>query len=268
MTVERLQEAVYDPEFDYRFGSPHLSHYQLFERLADELRTTLAKVVRSQLPRTVLEIGAGDGGFTEPILASGYRVTATEVSASSIARLEEKYGGNPNFQAVYDPEGSLEAIGSTKFEAVVCVSVLHHIPEYKSFLLNAISEHLELGGHLFTAQDPLWYPSVPKSTRWITRIAYYSWRVTKGNYRRGIATFLRRLRGVYDDEKPGDVVEYHVVRDGVDHIALEQALAPLFEVVIVKGYWSSQSALWQRIGDRIGLRNSFSISAHGYVGSP
>lgn len=265
MSLERLQEGVYNSDYDYRFGSPHLSHHQLFDALVKFIRSHLADMTEKGLPLTVLEIGAGTGGFTEPILASGFAVTATEVAESSVNRLREKFGSNPKFKAVYDTSGNLKSLSSERFAAIVCVSVLHHIPDYEMFLQEAISQHLLPGGTLLTAQDPLWYPTVGAANRLITRTAYYSWRISKGNYRRGLATTVRRIRRIYDNEKPGDVVEYHVVRKGVDQNALMSRLNGQFESVSVRPYWSSQSQHWQRCGHRLGLTNTFAIAAQGHI---
>ena len=47
-------------------------------------------------------------------------------------------------------------------------------------------------------------------------ISYYLWRLTQGHWLHGFADHLRRLRGILDETKIADMVEYHVVRDGVD----------------------------------------------------
>lgn len=231
-----IQESAYDDLYDYRRGSPHLTHRKLFDRLTTLLGDALRGPLGRGLPPTVLEVGAGDGAFTEPILAWGYQVTGTEVSKASLERLLDRFGLNASFRAVLDPKGSLLALGPDRYSSIVCVSVLHHIPDYLGFMQVAASGHLQVGGTFVTLQDPLWYPSLNAFTRRFSRIAFLTWRITKGNYVQGFGTLLRRMRAVYDDSEPGDVVEYHVVRQGVDQDAIRDLLIPLFERVEVVPY--------------------------------
>lgn len=216
------------------------------------------------MPPSVLEVGAGDGAFTEPVLASGYNVTATEVSKASVDRLVDRFGFNEGFRAIYDPDGSLDVLEDERYAAILCISVLHHIPDYLSFIREATSKHLLKGGTFFTLQDPLWYPSLDVLTRRISRFAFLSWRITKGNYVRGFQTLLRRIRGVYDDDKAGDAVEYHVVRQGLNESVILDLLSPLFETVEVVPYWSTQAVVWQHLGEILGLKNTFAVNAQGF----
>jgi hypothetical protein len=64
------------------------------------------------------------------------------------------------------------------------------------------------------------------------------------------------------------MVEFHVVRQGVDDKAIEELLAPLFEEIAVSHYWSTQSGLLQRLGDRFFPPNTFGIAARRRIGTP
>lgn len=261
MDASNFQEVIHSRDWDYRGGSPHLKHARLKDELTAWVRAKLQKGAAEGLPRTVLEVGAGDGGYTEPILASGYDVTATEVSQASVDRLNDRFGENPNFRAVHDPDGSLGGVELTRFGAILCVSLLHHVPDYLSFIDSAVSDHLLDGGSFISLQDPLWYPTLGAGTRRFSRLAFLSWRITQGNYRQGFGTQIRRCRGVYDDTKPGDVVEYHAVRQGVDQVALVDLLSPKFAEVQVIPYWSTQASIWQEVGHSLGLKNTFALVA-------
>jgi hypothetical protein len=63
------------------------------------------------------------------------------------------------------------------------------------------------------------------------------------------------------------MVEYHVVRDGVDEQAIVDLLAPMFERVELFTYWSTQSRAAQAIGRRLGLVNTFGVAATRYAGT-
>lgn len=263
MDMQRLQELGHGADRDYRVGSPHLNHWPLYDRLTGVLRAAITEVVEAGQPATVLEVGAGHGGYTETALAAGASVTATEMSRPSLARLEERYRSNPRLRTVFDLDGSLDAVGDERFSLVVCSSVLHHIPDYLAFLEGPVLRHLAPGGTFLSFQDPLWYPSVGTVTRKIDRWAHLIWRVGQGNLRVGLASFARRQRGIYDEENPNDMVEYHVIRQGCDHEAIRGLLARHFESVEMTTYWSTASRILQSAGERLDRPNTFLALARG-----
>ncbi len=266
--MQRIQELWHSADFDYRAGSPHLKHWALHERLVSTTKVALADVIRRNLPRTVLEIGAGHGGFTEPILASGFLMTATEMSRSSLAELETRFGLNPGFRGVFDPDGSLNPLGTERFAVVFYASVLHHIPDYMSAIRSAIAEHLLQGGALVSIQDPLWYPALRWKDSFASNASYFAWRLGQGNYVRGAKTRVRRALGVLSEDEPADMTEYHVVRNGVNQTEILDFLQGVFESVQIIPYWSTQSALFQRAGELLGFRSTFAIVAVGLRTGP
>ena len=259
-SMQRLQELGHGPGHDYRAGSPHLKHWPLVDTLTAMLRDAVDGVADRGLPLALLEIGAGHGGYTEPALAAGCVVTATETSRASLERLQARFRSNPRFSAVFSPDGSLDALGDRTFSLVVCASVLHHIPDYMAFVDDAL-DRLVPGGAFLSVADPLWYPRLRRADHLASRTAYLLWRSTRGNYRQGVATQWRRLRGIYDPDKPADMVEYHVNRSGVDEQSLLDLLSARFSSVSLVSYWSTQAALLQRVGDRLGTRNCFALLA-------
>ena len=144
--------------------------------------------------------------------------------------------------------------------------MVHHRPDYLSFLETCASKHLTPSGSLITVQDPLWYPSMFRADLFLTKLGYFTWRLTTSNYIEGARTQARRLRKVLDEQNPSDMVEYHVVRKGVDHEQILEYLTPRFEKVSMIPYWSSQSPLWQRVGEHLQRTNTFSVVARGLRG--
>lgn len=256
-----LQEAMYVEGFDYRAVSPHLKHWNLFDRLNRLLRAEMERVSTEDLPLTMLDVGGGDGSYTEPSLAYGFSVTATDVSRPSIDYLWKRFRLNTNFSAVFDSDGSLSVLADRQFSLVLCASVLHHIPDYVSFLVNCAVPRVLPGGGLISIQDPMWYPRMKRTDLLLTKASYYCWRATQGNVVNGLRTRVRRLRKIYDENNPADMVEYHVVRSGCDEQEIQQQLAPHFRDVTVIPYWSSQSLLWQRLGHRLKRENTFAVVA-------
>ena len=261
----KLQEGVYDHTYSYS-GDPHLAHPELRAWIVQLISEVAQRAVSRGLPPRLLEIGAGDGGLTEPLLARGFEMTATEVSAHAVERLETAFGGNPRFKVVHDEAEDASEVGGGPFSAVLCVSVLHHIPDYLTFVEQVIDQHLAPGGAFVSVQDPLRYDTMSPLAHRFDRAAYLIWRLGRGNRLSGLVSLKNRLTRQLDASRPGDMVEYHVVRNGVDEQALEELLKPSFRELHLLPYWSNQSRLAQRLGRRVGLANHFGLVAENRLG--
>lgn len=256
-----VQEAYYEDGNDYRKGSPHLRHPALHDRLTGVMRQTLQKLDDQGLPLRVLEVGAGHGGFTREALALGCEVTAVDMSGAAIEQLRRHFGTNPKLEMIYAPDGALHDVHG-QHSLLLLVSVLHHIPDYVDFLEHAF-KWLAPGGALITFQDPMLYARHRAAHR-AQQAAYLTWRAGQGRPLRGVQTRLRRLRGILDETNNADMVEYHVVRAGVDEAAVLSAARGAFAEAELIPYWSAQLGAAQRLGERLGLESSFGVVAHGH----
>ena len=261
------QGEHYGADYDYEAESPHLKHDELNRKLIGRIAGLLEGLDTNGNPPEVLEIGAGDGSVTGRLLDLGCDVTGTEMSRDSVESMTRRFAGNDRFRAVHDADGSLEALGDGRFDMILFASVLHHIPDYLAAIRNATGTHLRPGGALVSIQDPLWYDRMSGLSLGFTRASYLSWRVTQGNVLRGLKTRIRRARHGLSEEAAGDAIEYHVVRDGVDEIAIRDQLNPDFDRVEIFRYWSSQGTPQQRAGERLGLENTFAMFASGHRGA-
>lgn len=257
--MPNIQEQGHPEGHDYVKGSPHLRHEALRTRISQSLTDIIATIHRAKGACKVLEVGAGHGVFTESLLRSGATVVVTEMSAPSAMHLQRLYGGAANVEVVYDSTGEWLTQSGSVFDVVVCVSVLHHIPDYLSFL-DSVFRQIEPGGAFISWQDPLWYPRRSRMNLALDKGAYFSWRVTQGQLKKGLSTRLRRLRGSLDEHDPADMVEYHVVRNGVDELAILELGKHLFESTEILNYWSTQSAGLHRLGQGFGLKSTFGLS--------
>jgi SAM-dependent methyltransferase len=209
-------------------------------------------------------VGAGHGPFTEHLIGSGASVVVIEMSAPSVDMLRQRFAGDDRVSVVHDPTGDVPVEG--EFDAVVYVSVLHHIPDYLSAITRTV-ERIRPGGVFVSMQDPMLFARQARSTRLATRGMFFGWRITQGDFRRGLATRLRRLRGVYEESEPSDMTEYHAVRGGVDEQALANRLRERFTDVHILPYWSSQAGWAQTLGRRICAPNTFGLVANGRIQS-
>lgn len=245
---------------EYAESSPHLVHPELRQQVVHLVRTLVLDRLDAVGKCHVLEVGAGDGVFTDHVLAAGGEVIATEMSEASVNSLRTRLRHNPRATALYDPDGEAVFRRPERFDLVLCISVLHHVPDYLS-LLRGLVEQIEPGGSLLSYQDPLYYSRRGVASLRAERLAYLAWRMWRGEIRRGMATQLRRWRGIYDEELPGDMVEYHVVRQGLDELSMLELLRPDFGTVSLLRYWSTQSRLMQNIGRRAMAPNTFGFVA-------
>ncbi len=259
-SASNVQELFYDDAIDYAAGSPHLGFKPLYDRLVNILVEAVVDLSDRGLALEVLEVGAGHGGFTESMLAAGCCVTALEMSRSSVDRLQKRFGTNTSFQCLYNPTGGFECLQSSDFSMATFVSVLHHIPDYVGALREVITR-VRPGGSLVALQEPLWYPTLDHATHRMDRIGYFSWRLRQGSLRQGMATQIRRRRGIYDEDNPADMIEYHIVRKGVDQQILLDLLGQYFKSVRLVRYWSNQSIVFQKLGQSFSLENTFGIVA-------
>ncbi len=259
--VAQHQSAGHPAGFDYVAGSPHLRHHRLRARVVGACQGAVSRVLAETGRCRVLEVGAGHGPFTEHVAALGAEVWVTEMSAASAETLARRFAHNDRVHVVHDPDGTAAAHGP-EVDVVLAISVLHHIPDYLA-AVSALLPRIARGGAFVSYQDPLWYPRRTRASMALDRGAYLLWRVAQGDLRRGAASLLRRARGAHDETNPSDMVEYHVVRDGVDERALLDLLAPHFAEVRLDRYWSTQAGWLHRLGERVGPDTTFGVSATG-----
>jgi SAM-dependent methyltransferase len=256
----KAHETTYGAGTDYVVGSPHLAHPQLHSWMLGRMRRlSAAASVRPGRCR-ILEVGAGHGTFTEHLADLGADVTVTEISKASADVLARRFRHSPTVHVMYDADGEAIFDLAGDFDIAFCVSVLHHIPDYLLFV-SRLSQLVRVGGSLAAYQDPDWYPRRRRRDGLGDRAAYFAWRATQGDLRAGARTRLRRMRGRYDESLAADMTEYHVVRRGVDDFALADLLRSRFGEVELFRYWSTQRGVLQRLGEHLGLRNTFGVEA-------
>jgi SAM-dependent methyltransferase len=91
-----------------------------------------------------LELGCGSGEFTSRLVESGCELTAVDISEVSVARCRERVGDRA--EVVVGNIETGEGLEGLQFDAVVGVSVLHHVDV--GACLNAIAPLLRAEGRL------------------------------------------------------------------------------------------------------------------------
>jgi len=107
-------------------------------------------LVEPHIGSHVLEIGAGHGSFTERLAATAH-VTATDISASCVAKLRERFKGDQRVE-VRQVELA-EATSTGRYDSVLLINVLEHIEDDNKAAVQ-LAGALEPGGRLV-----LWVPA-------------------------------------------------------------------------------------------------------------
>jgi SAM-dependent methyltransferase len=260
--VVASQNEAHGEGHDYVKGSPHLRHASLRTMIEGHLRTLVRETIARQGSCRVLEVGAGHGTFTAFLLDAGATVTVTEASAASADHLARQYAGRDDVEVFFDATGEDVFARTDRFDGVVCAALLHHVPDYVTFV-RRLAGVIDADGWFYSTADPTYYPRRGRWANVADRGTYYAWRLGQGNVRRGLATRLRRVRGEWSETEASDLVEYHVVRDGVDELALEAELSRWFGDVEVLPYWSTQSPFFQRLLAPAHVGSDFCLTARG-----
>lgn len=245
----------------YIEGAPHLKHARLRALYDDLTMRVFTSAKRNSDTPSILDLGAGEGSAAVRFLQLGARVTAVDISENQLRDLRRRcdcYGENLR---VYCEEMAATIRRETDlYDVVVMNSFIHHIPDYLAAIKNVLPL-LRPRGQFFSFQDPLRYDMLGRGSYVFSQAAYFSWRIFQGNLWRGLKTRLRRSRGVYIAGSQEDDAEYHVTRNGVDQTAIAHLLeSEHFDCTLVR-YFSTQSGLFQRLGESLAIKNTFSITA-------
>ncbi|MDX8400434.1 MAG: class I SAM-dependent methyltransferase [Gallionellaceae bacterium] len=245
----------------YVEGAPHIKHAELRNLYAKLVVQVFDNAKEHTLTPVVLDLGAGEGSVTLPFLELGASVLAVDISPEQLDALKVKCADYADRLEVRceDIYATLQG-GDSKYDIIVANSFLHHVPDYLGMLKSAA---MRLGPHgqIFSFQDPLRYDTLGKAGRIFSAVAYFAWRVVRGDVIAGLGRRIRRARGVYLEDSVADNAEYHVTRNGVDQDAIWELLEDLgFECEIVP-YFSTQSSVFQPLGSILGVENTFAIVA-------
>ena len=263
LAVSKANKEFYDKENKKNFidGSPHLKHKEIKNLLKITIDgiCNYNKKFSSQLK--VLDLGSGNGEITKFFLENDAFITAVDISEVQLNILKQncsKYSNRIRL-LVGDLNQDLNIIDEY-YDIILFSSILHHIPNYLD-LINRVIPKLKTNGQIFSFQDPLYYKSLNKFTKLFGKLSYYLWRITKKDLIGGFKRYIRRNKKNYNRNCKEDNIEYHVTRDGVNHLEISNLLTSKnFEVQILK-YFSTQNSFFQKLGTFLKLKNTFAIVA-------
>jgi SAM-dependent methyltransferase len=261
--------SAYNAEATRKYidGAPHIKHASLrmlYGRLVVQIFDNAKK--HNKTPK-VLDLGAGEGSVTLPFLELGARVVAVDSSKSQLDALKAKCEHFGDMLEVRCEDINVTLNDKREeYDIIVVNSFLHHVPDYLGMIREAITV-LKPYGQFFSFQDPLRYDTAGKITTTFSKLAYFSWRVFRGDVIGGLKRRIRRARGIYLADSVHDNAEYHVTRNGVNQDAIRSLFREHdFDCDIVP-YFSTQSRLFQPIGTALGMKNTFAIVARKRQGN-
>jgi len=114
-------------------------------RYSEELFSDLIKYADIKEGKSVLELGPGTGQATDPILNTGCDYHAIELGENLASKMQEKYGGRPNFSIV-NADFITHDFGDRKFDMIYSAATIQWIPEEIAF--SKTFELLKPGGTL------------------------------------------------------------------------------------------------------------------------
>lgn len=147
--VEARERAYFDEHYEAEACHP----LGLELRLRRELKNLLALRSGKPLGR-VLSIGCGEGSFERMLAPHAAEVVGIDLAAPGIeiARQRAAEAGADNLEFRCLPVSQLD--WGERFDAIVCLGFLHHVPETElGALLAQCREHIRPGG-FFYSQDP------------------------------------------------------------------------------------------------------------------
>ena len=111
------------------------------------IRTEIVRdFVGQQAPRSILDIGCGDGSVTIPLLTPANRLTLLDLSDKMLAIAKTKVPANLIDRVTFVNEDVIAApLAPQSFDLIVCVGVLAHV-ESPEALISRICELLAPGG--------------------------------------------------------------------------------------------------------------------------
>jgi SAM-dependent methyltransferase len=151
--AERRQgRAIVDDDLEHVWGWSSAAGALRAERRTQFLITAagLAPGVRC------LEIGCGTGEFTMRLLRSGCELVAVDVSEAAVARCRERVDGRA--EVVVGNVETGEGVEGQEFDALVGVSVLHHVDVAAT--LRQLVPKLKRGGRFAFSEPNLANPQV------------------------------------------------------------------------------------------------------------
>ena len=114
--------------------------------------------------RRVLDVGCGDGSFTEALTTGFQEVYAIDVQDRWLQPFRDRCGQDPKFH-IFNMSASDISFDSGSFDKVISVETIEHIPDLDGAALE-IARVLRANGDLIMTCPNRWFPFENHGIRW------------------------------------------------------------------------------------------------------
>ncbi len=225
----------------------------------------MVEKLRQEFPGSELQavdLGAGTGNLTLPLLEAGVGVTAVDLSRAMLDELSAKYVKNShdltqfNIECLHADEFLDRMIAAGRTVHLVCAcSFYHHLPDYLATLARA-ARIIRPGGFLFLAHEPMRKDTVSRLSRGMQWLDFKFWRVK---------VHLRKLVDrKYSPDKfydPNSLADYWDLTTGCDQERMAEILQAAGFETILTCYDSKRSKLFHHVCRSLGTQSLFMITA-------
>lgn len=152
----------------------------------------------------LLEIGAGGGRYTIPLLRLGYHIDAVDLSAEALERLSERAHAETLGSRLRTIQGDAEELGlEARYDLVYGIHLLHHVPDPVA-MLATMRRAARPGGVVACIEpnpiNPAWYVYITFNRLRSWRVEYgmlrgFPWQLSRAYRQAGLATVTRLMYG-------------------------------------------------------------------------
>lgn len=225
-------------------------------------------------PLRALDLGAGTGNLTLKLLRLGYEVTALDLSAAMLERLQAKAHALPVSMrrrlsvTAADAEAFLSASGLA-YDAIVMCSFLHHLPDYAE-ILGLCAMRLSERGVIYFVHEPLPPRRPGAGVRVLTLAdrAAFLWREGRLMERLGARLGRNRQTGAGASEdsqinRLTRLADYHVFQRGIEPHVLRRVFTAQGMAHRLCAYTLMNTETATHLARRMGVRDM--VKGFGWV---
>lgn len=217
----------------------------------NRLNNLLGLIIKNNLPKTALDIGAGTGFVSSYLLKQGYSVSAVDISPEMLDILNKKLGHEPNLTITASDADSFLKKNTQKYQLITSSSVLHHLPDYETSIVE-MSKHLTDNGYLLFFHEPTAHRAnlIEKLLRRVDFTLFHFVLLYRGLYLK-----LKKAKLSYK------MADYHVTHGFDDDKVVKILEANNFEIIKIEKYITTQTKIMQKVFEILFPASTWSLLA-------
>jgi ubiquinone/menaquinone biosynthesis C-methylase UbiE len=115
-------------------------HIEIFnpieqDRLRDSFKVAISQIKSASFDKVALDYGCGSGNITRHLIDLGMSVVCADVSYKFLKSIKIKFNNSKKTSILKINGQDLSVVADSSFDLVAVYSVLHHIPDYLSIIV-------------------------------------------------------------------------------------------------------------------------------------